>query len=152
MDVFRYASLAVTCGRPEGLGDAVARSDRPEPGAKGDMARQGEDSLWPKWDGVRLAKKRKRMQPRTWSLVYQQQQVADDSVFQPEAIAGVINGNRLTGVMPRGMVNCRENGMDGLVVVAGLDPAMAGPRRRWSSAWTCPRTEGMCWMCTTRPG
>ena len=102
------------------------RSDRPEPGAKGDMARQGEDGLWPKWDGVRLAKKRKRMQPRTWSLVYQQQQVADDSVFQPEAIAGVINGNRLTGVMPRGMVNCRENGMDGLVVVAGLDPAMAG--------------------------
>lgn len=102
------------------------RSNRPEIGAKGEMAEQGEDGLFPKWDGPRLLKKRSRMQPRTWAMVYMQQQVAEDAVFHPDAIQASINGNRLAGLMPRGMANCRENGMDGLIVVAGLDPAMAG--------------------------
>jgi hypothetical protein len=59
-------------------------------------------------------------------MVYQQQQVADDSIFSPDAIKASINGNRMAGLMPRGMVNCRPNGMDGLILLAGLDPATAG--------------------------
>jgi hypothetical protein len=66
------------------------------------------------------------MSPRTWSLVYQQQQVMDDGVFNPDAIAVSINGNRVPGVIPRGMHGNREGGMDGLMVVAGMDPAMVG--------------------------
>ena len=99
------------------------RSNVPEPGSKDDP---GPDGLYPKWDGGRLAKKRARMQPRMWALVYQQEQISQDAVFPPEAVKQAINGNRLTGFIPKGMAGCREQGMDGLVVVAGLDPATAG--------------------------
>ena len=94
--------------------------------AKGKDMEPDKDGFFPKWDGPRLAKKRSRMSPRTWAMVYMQQQVSDDAVFHPDAVRAAINGNRLAGVIPRGMVNCRPNGMDGLIVVAGLDPAMAG--------------------------
>jgi hypothetical protein len=100
------------------------RSNQPEPGVKG--AEPDSDGLYPKWDGPRLHKKRKRVSPRAWAMVYQQQQVADDSIFSPDAIKASINGNRMAGLMPRGMVNCRPNGMDGLILLAGLDPATAG--------------------------
>lgn len=102
------------------------KSNRPEIGAKGDMAEADADGLYPKWDGPRLAKKRSRTQPRMWAMVYMQQQVPEDAIFHPDAIKASINGNRLVGLMPKGMANCREQGMDGLVVVAGMDPAMKG--------------------------
>lgn len=102
------------------------RSNQPEPGVKGRDAEPDADGLYPKWDGPRLAKKRARVSPRAWALVYQQQQVADEGIFMAEALRASINGNRMTGLMPRGMVNCRPEGMDGLICVAGLDPAMAG--------------------------
>jgi hypothetical protein len=102
------------------------RSNQPEAGVRGEDAEPGEDGLFPKWDGTRLAKKRARVSPRAWALVYQQQQVADEGIFSAEALRASINGNRMTGLMPRGMVNCRPEGMDGLLCVAGLDPAMAG--------------------------
>ena len=100
------------------------RTNHPDPTDKD--SDPDEDGLYPKWDGPRLAKKRARVAPRTWAMVYMQQQVSDDAVFHPDVVRGAINGNRLAGIMPRGMVNCRPEGMDGLVVVAGLDPAMAG--------------------------
>jgi hypothetical protein len=84
------------------------------------------DGLFPKWDGIRLNKRRNRVQPRTWALVYMQQQVTEDAVFHPDAVRATINGNRLAGLIPEGMVGCRPNGMNGLIVVAGMDPAMAG--------------------------
>jgi hypothetical protein len=59
-------------------------------------------------------------------MVYMQRQVADESIFTSDMVKAVVNGNRMTGLMPRGMVNCRPEGMDGLIVVAGLDPATAG--------------------------
>ena len=102
------------------------RSNQPEAGARGEDTEPGPDGFFPKWDGPRLAKKRARVSPRAWALVYQQQQVADDGIFSAEALRASINGNRMTGLMPRGMVNCRPEGMDGLLCVAGLDPAMAG--------------------------
>ena len=101
------------------------RSNQPEPGSK-DLQMPDADGLFPKWDGGRLAKKRARVSARAWSMVYMQKQVADDAVFSPEAVKASINGNRMTGLMPRGMVNCRPEGMDGLVIVAGLDPATSG--------------------------
>lgn len=102
------------------------RSNQPEPGAKGEALDPGPDGLFPKWDGPRLSKKRKRVSPRAWAMVYMQKQVADDAVFEPDAVKASINGNRLTGPMPRGMVGCREQGMDGLVTIMGLDPATSG--------------------------
>ena len=102
------------------------KSNIPEIGAKGDMLEPDPDGLFPKWDGPRLSKKRQRMSPRTWAQVYMQQQTSDSSVFDPEAVRAAVNGQRMTGLIPMGMPGQRERGMDGLLIVAGLDPAMAG--------------------------
>jgi len=102
------------------------RSNQVEPGARGEDAEPGPDGLYPKWDGPRLQKKRKRVSPRAWAMVYQQQQVTADAVFDGDAIKASINGNRMAGPIPKGMVNQRENGMDGLIILAGLDPATSG--------------------------
>lgn len=102
------------------------KSNQPEPGARGEAAVPDADGLYRKWDGPALKKKRARLTPRTWSIVYQQETVSEQAVFSSEAVQASVNGNRMTGQIPRGMVNCRPNGMEGLTVVAGLDPATAG--------------------------
>jgi len=102
------------------------KSNQPEPGSKADTQEADEDGLYPKWDGSRLFQKRRRVSPRAWAMVYQQQQVSDDAIFNGDAIKASINGNRMAGPIPKGMVNCRPQGMEGLVIVAGLDPATAG--------------------------
>mgnify|MGYP001551937324 CR=1 FL=1 len=102
------------------------KSNQPEPGSKADTQQADENGLYPKWDGSRLSQKRRRVSPRAWAMVYQQQQVADDAVFSAEAIKASINGNRMAGPIPKGMVNCRPQGMDGLIILAGLDPATSG--------------------------
>jgi hypothetical protein len=85
-----------------------------------------ENGLYDKWTGPALHKKRSRMSPNLWAMVYQQQQVHEDSAFPSDAIKGVINGARNIGIIPKGKHGNRPNGMDGLVVVAGLDPAGSG--------------------------
>jgi hypothetical protein len=89
---------------------------------------EGPDRLVPKWDGKALFRRRAVIAPRTWAMVYMQQQVVEDAVFPAEAVKGCINGMRRPGPMPRnsGLVGVRPEGMDGLYVVAGLDPAAAG--------------------------
>ena len=85
-----------------------------------------ENGLYTKWDGDALHKKRSRMSPNLWAMVYQQQQVHEDSAFPGDAVKGVINGARNFGIIPKNKAGNRLEGMDGLIVVAGLDPAMAG--------------------------
>ena len=102
------------------------RSNQPEPGSKIETQEADENGYYPKWDGPRLSKKRRRVSPRAWAMVYQQQQVSEDAIFSPEAVKAAINGNRMAGPIPKGMVGQRINGMDGLIIVAGLDPATSG--------------------------
>ena len=102
------------------------KSNQPEPGSKVADQQADENGLFPKWDGYRLSKKRSRISPRAWAMVYQQQQVTEDAVFHPDAVKAAINGNRMAGPIPKGMVNQRAAGMDGLIIVAGLDPATSG--------------------------
>jgi hypothetical protein len=85
-----------------------------------------ENGLYDKWTGPALNKKRSRISPNLWAMVYQQQQVHEDAAFPTAAVKGVINGARNFGVIPRGKNGVRYNGMDGLIVVAGLDPAGSG--------------------------
>jgi hypothetical protein len=85
-----------------------------------------ENGLYDKWTGEALAKKRGRMSPNLWAMVYQQQHVHEDSAFPSDAVKGVINGGRNIGRIPKGMPNVRPQGMDGLIVVAGFDPAGSG--------------------------
>lgn len=122
-----YLSMPAVLEQPDDPQDWVTlwpKTNVPDPGAKGEEP--DENGLYPKWDGPRLAKKRARVAPRTWAMVYMQQQVSEDAIFHPDAVRASINGNRLAGIMPRGMVNTRPEGMDGLICLAGLDPAMAG--------------------------
>lgn len=103
-----------------------AKTNMAPVGSKGEDREPDAEGLFPKWDGPRLFKKRGRMSPRTWAQVYQQAQVSSDAIFTHEAVTKAINGNRLAGRIPQGMHGCRPNGMEGLIVMAGLDPAMAG--------------------------
>ncbi|MGA4942156.1 hypothetical protein [Streptomyces cinereoruber] len=84
------------------------------------------DGMWPAWPGPALARKRSRMAPRNWSMVYMQDQVADDAVFKQEDVQGCVDRARYPGRMFDGQSDHRKYGMDGLLVVAGLDPAAAG--------------------------
>ena len=84
------------------------------------------NGLFDKWNGPALHKKRSRMSPNLWAMVYQQQQVHEDSAFPTDAVKGVINGARNIGLIPKGKAGVRPYGMDGLIVVAGLDPAGSG--------------------------
>ena len=85
-----------------------------------------KNGLYDKWSGPALFKKRGRISPNLWAMVYQQQQVHEDSAFPGAAVKGVINGARNIGLIPKGKAGNRHHGMDGLVIVAGLDPAMSG--------------------------
>ena len=99
----------------------------PEIGAKGEMAEPDEQGLYPKWDGKRLTKKRARMQPRTWAMVYQQEQVNTQAIFTAEMVHGALNGARFAGRMPKNVPAVRDGrGGDGLVYVMGVDPATSG--------------------------
>jgi hypothetical protein len=85
-----------------------------------------KDGLWPMWHGEALARKRRKMTPRNWSMVYMQDQVADDAIFKQADVQGCIDRARYPGRMFDGQSDHRRYGMDGLLVVAGLDPAAAG--------------------------
>lgn len=76
------------------------RSNEPEPGLK--AQEPDADGYYPKWDGPRLVKKRSRMQPRNWSMIYMQQQVVEDATFPQEAVNGCINPQRTTGILSPG--------------------------------------------------
>lgn len=97
-------------------------------GARNQAMAEGwpKDGMWPAWPGLALARKRARMAPRNWSMVYMQDQVADDAVFKQEDVQGCVDRARYPGRMFDGQSDHRKYGMDGLLVVAGLDPAAAG--------------------------
>lgn len=97
---------------------------------------QDENGLWPMWDGPALARKRRKMSPRNWSMVYMQDQVADDATFRMEDVQGCIDRQRYAGRMFDGLPGHRKYGLDGLVRRGGPGPG-------------CRRQHG---GCSGRPG
>jgi hypothetical protein len=85
-----------------------------------------EDGLYPMWTGPALRKRRSQMSPRNWALVYQQESVVEDAIFPVKAVTGCVDGMRAVGPMQKGAPGHRQNGMDGLYVIGGFDPAMTG--------------------------
>lgn len=108
------------------------------------LVQQDEDGLWPMWNGPALARKRRKMSPRNWSMVYQQEQVADDAIFKMEAVQGCVDRARYPGRMGAGQPQHRPYGMDGLTVIAGLDPAAAGYTA--IHTWGLDRQTGVRWV------
>lgn len=100
------------------------KSDRPWPGSK-DLP--DEKGLYPRWDGLRLQRRRNILEAKVWSMVYQQQDVSSDAIFDPRAVRACINGQRTVGPLQGGnKYHGRPEGMQGLHVICSMDPAMSG--------------------------
>jgi len=103
------------------------RTNRPPVSLAGrQLVVQGEDGLWPMWTGEALRKRRAAMSPRNWALVYMQESMVEDAIFPMAAVAGSTDKMRAAGPMTRGAPGHRANGMDGLYIVGGFDPAITG--------------------------
>lgn len=103
------------------------RTNRPPVSKTGrQKVTQYEDGLWPMWTGEALRKRRASMSPKNWSLVYMQDTVVEDAIFPVKAVTGCVDGQRQAGPMTKTGLAHRKNGMDGLYVIGGFDPAMTG--------------------------
>lgn len=98
------------------------KSDRPwkskdhEPDAEG---------LFPRWDGHHLRTMRGRLDPKTWAMVYQQEDVQSDSVFAPDLVRAAVNGMRGCGPLVAGAPGYPAT-VDGMYTICSMDPAMSG--------------------------
>ena len=99
-----------------------ARSDRPWDGDEDTTP--DSDGLYQKWDGPTLFNRRSEVTPSTWAMVYQQQDVEEDSIFPPLAITGCVNGMRKIGPLSFKAPGHPNGGT--FRIVMGIDPAMSG--------------------------
>ena len=81
--------------------------------------------LYPRWNGQNLWNERQQMDTSTWALVYQQQDISDDAIFDPVSVRGSIDGMRKSGPLTPGHPG-HPKSTNGFVTVCGLDPAMVG--------------------------
>jgi hypothetical protein len=84
-----------------------------------------EDGLYPRWNGRNLYNERQAMDASTWALVYQQQDISDDAIYDPVCVRGSIDGMRKAGrLVPGNPGHPRD--VNGFSFICGLDPAMVG--------------------------
>jgi hypothetical protein len=84
-----------------------------------------KDGLYPRWNGRNLYNERQAMDASTWALVYQQQDISDDAIFDPVCVRGSIDGMRKAGRLVPGHPG-HPRDLSGFSVICGLDPAMVG--------------------------
>lgn len=101
-----------------------AESDQPFDGQK-EEDKNPETGLYPRWSGRNLFNERQSMDPSTWALIYQQQDISDDAIFDPVSVRGSIDGMRKSGRLVPGHPGHPKD-MNGFSIVCGLDPAMVG--------------------------
>lgn len=92
---------------------------------EGDGTPEQWEPLWPARFTPKVLRKIRRDE-RTWALVYQQQDVAEDATFNAKAVAASVNSQRFPGPLKEGAMGHRQQGMSGLYVIGGLDPATVG--------------------------
>jgi hypothetical protein len=90
----------------------------------GDDDTPQENGFYPKWDGQALFRRRSEVTPSTWALVYQQEDIQEDSIFPPVLVQGSTNGMRKRGPLKPGAAGHPSQVEPHIVV--GFDPAMAG--------------------------
>ena len=98
-------------------------SDQPFDGQE--EADKNEEGLYPRWSGRNLFNERQSMDASTWALIYQQQDISDDAVFDPVCVRGSIDGMRKSGPLNAGYPGHPKD-MQGFTFICGLDPAMVG--------------------------
>ena len=118
-------------------------SDVPWDGDEG--IEPNEKGYYPKWDGSALFKRRSEVTPSTWALVYQQEDVQEDSIFPPAVIQGSINGSRRVGPLKPGAVGHPKH-VEGYTII-GMDPAISG--KAALVAITVNRADGRIYVLDT---
>lgn len=83
------------------------------------------EGVYRRWDGLTLNQVRNDLTPDLWSRTYQQEQVIDNGVFKVDRVLAACDG-RAPGLIPDSESFGRAGGMNGLHIIAGLDPAAAG--------------------------
>jgi hypothetical protein len=83
------------------------------------------EGLYPRWNGRNLYNERQAMDASTWALVYQQQDISDDAIFDPVCVRGSIDGMRKAGRLVPGHPG-HPRDLSGFSIICGLDPAMVG--------------------------
>jgi hypothetical protein len=126
--------------KPEDWKTLWAKSDVPW---DGDDDTPDVDGLYPKWDGKTLHRRRGEVTPSTWALVYQQEDVTEDSIFPAELVQGSINGMRKRGPLRPGAAGHPQR-VEGHTVV-GFDPAMGSGRAAFV-AMTYNRVDGKIYV------
>ena len=90
-----------------------------------DTTEPDENGFYPRWDGPHLKKRRAILEPRTWAMVYQQQDVSSEAIFNKEAVQGSVNGMRASGPIISNAPGHPQ--MDHLpYIICSMDPAMSG--------------------------
>jgi hypothetical protein len=97
------------------------RTDRPET----DRDEPDETGLYQKWDGPALFTRRSEVAPSVWAMVYQQEDIQENSIFSPVCLNGSTNGMRKRGPLKPGAAGHPKH-VDGAYTIMGLDPAMTG--------------------------
>ena len=98
------------------------KSDRPW---SGDETEPDADGLYPRWDGNNLKKRRGVLDPKTWAMVYQQQDVESTAIFTPENVRGSVSGMRPVGPLIPGAPG-QPAQLNDQYIVCSMDPAMSG--------------------------
>ena len=107
---------------PENWVTLWPHSDRPW---TGDVVEPDKDGFFPRWDGTRLKQRRGVLDPKTWAMVYQQQDVESEAVFAPELVRSSVNGMRGCGPLVAGAPGYPAD-TTGFYTVCAMDPAMSG--------------------------
>ena len=121
---FTYCSMPAVLEfdeKPANWKTLWALTDRPE----GEQDEPNADGLYQKWDGPALFTRRSEVAPSVWAMVYQQEDVTEDSIFSPTIVAGCVNGMRKRGPLKAGTPGHPKH-TESTYTVIGLDPAMAG--------------------------
>ena len=98
------------------------KSDRPW---DADATPPDENGLYPRWSGEHLRRRRGLIDPKTWAMVYQQQDVESSAIFSPECVRGAVSGMRAIGPIIPGAPGHPES-LASQYIVASMDPAMSG--------------------------
>jgi len=98
------------------------KSDRPWMGSDDEPDAEG---LYPRWDGKNLKQRRGLLDPKTWAMVYQQQDVDSEAVFSPECVRGSVSGMRASGPLIVGAPGHPAT-LTGSYTICAMDPAMSG--------------------------
>ena len=112
------------------------KSDRPW---DADDTLPDAEGLYPRWSGPHLRRRRGLIDPKTWAMVYQQQDVESSAIFSPEAVRGSISGMRPIGPLIPGGPG-QPATLNDQYVVCSMDPAMSGDT--FSIAYAGDRTTG----------